>query len=206
MCFTGIQPPQMITVYKYLIHENIGGIEERGSWCISKQFAEAEGVDAIARLDKTKKSGAPHRVEIWLKRIRIPSYQELQEQAVLFLLKFGGDSLLGRDCVVCLGQGQAGDEHSCHWPTTSEEKVALLARVVITVDGLNAYVTRVGRAMNATHDPTNPGFYDLDRLRDRCVDLVITGITPSPELDHLMNNLNEIEIMQRDEENQIAYD
>ncbi len=59
----------MMTVYKYLVHQNIGGIDEKSAWCVSRPFVEVEGMEAVLRLDTSKRASAPHRMEIWLKRV-----------------------------------------------------------------------------------------------------------------------------------------
>ncbi len=189
----GIQPPQMMMVYKFLIHQNIGGIEHRGSWCLSRVFAKAEGEKELERLNREKKASAPHQLEIWLKRIRIPSYEELREEVVMFLLRLGADALLRENCLGCDEQNNEEDDHTCEdWPSTAEDRVALLNDVEMTVPGLNVYMTRVNNIMADVHYVL-PAQYDLNTVRQKCTRMVLNDREISGEFLHLMQNLDEIE-------------
>ncbi len=189
----GIQAPQMMTVYKFLIHQKIGGIEERGVWCVSRVFSKFLGGKALRRLDDEKKNSAPHQLEIWMKRIQIPSYEELRDQVVMYLLRLGAETLLRENCLGCDEENNDADDHTCdEWPTSAEGKLDLLKDVAMTVMGLNAYMSRINAILNDVHYVL-PSSFDLDALRQRCTRMLLNDREVSCEFEHLMQNLEEIE-------------
>ena len=189
-----IQQPQMMTVYKYLIHQKVGEIYERGSWCPSRMHTESEGLDRIEFLSSSKPELGPYRMDIWLKRIRVPSYEELREQVLIFLLKLGVERVLKERCNSC--KGKLSDGHTCVWPNNPEGKLALLDEVGLDTEGLNGFVRRVNVAMDGVHYP-EPGLYNFDELRQRCTTHVMNKREVSVELEHLMRHLSHIEALIR---------
>ena len=114
--------------------------------------------------------------------------------------------MLRTNCKACQDDAQPGDEHDCHWPIGHDAKVELINRVGLTVAGLDAYLERLNRAMNGIHYTGINTPYDLPSVRRGCLNRLMNGAEPSVELQHLMSNLNDIEIMMRDEENHLTYE
>ncbi len=196
----GVVAPLMMTVYKYLLHDKNNAIQDRGVWCPSRAFARYEGVQKKNTLSATQNGLLPFRMDIWQKKVRVPSFEELKEQVMMFLLKFGVEQGLRMECFACSGEGDdedgEGDVHTCAWPESSsaEERLSLLNSVGVGASTFQTFIIRVLRFLAGEQSAAGPiPANALETLRQKCTTHVLNGRMVSVELDHLMRNLSKIE-------------
>ena len=73
----GLPEPQMMSVFRYYLHDKDNQTYERGVWCPVSDYAKYEGLQSRRAVSEEKPELRPLRVDMWQKRIRVPSHEEL---------------------------------------------------------------------------------------------------------------------------------